>query len=93
VIKMSASKQCNLELETYWGCHHALTYKISTGYFQKADVSVVQYSPLFVCLFNWVLPHTDTDVPALLLEEDLRSPSVHYFRHKRATEWNRRSVS
>jgi hypothetical protein len=26
------------------------------------------------------------DVPALLVEEDLRCPSVHYFRHERVPE-------
>jgi hypothetical protein len=34
-----------------------------------------------------VLRHTDTvDVPAIMVEEDLRYPSVHYFRHEWALE-------
>jgi hypothetical protein len=49
---------------------------------------------LFVCLFVWfwfyVTPTQYSlfgDVPALLVEEDLRCPSVHFFfRHGR--EWN-----
>jgi hypothetical protein len=72
VIKMSASEQCNLELESYWGCHHALTYEITTGYFQKADESVVQYSLRFVCLIGFYVTPTNyrsyRDVPALLEE-------------------------
>jgi hypothetical protein len=44
---------------------------------------------LFVCLlfFFHVTPTqfwSYGDVPALLVEVDLRHPSVHYFRHKRA---------
>jgi hypothetical protein len=28
------------------------------------------------------------EVPALLVEEDLRCPSVHYSGHKQAPKWN-----
>jgi hypothetical protein len=42
-------------------------------------------------IFYWVLCHTDTvkvigDVPALLVEENRRSPSVNYFRHEQEPE-------
>jgi hypothetical protein len=44
---------------------------------------------LFVC-FGFYVTSTQyrsyRDVPALLVEEDLRCPSVHYFRHERAPE-------
>jgi hypothetical protein len=44
---------------------------------------------LFVC-FGFYVTSTQyrsyRDVPALLVEEDLRCPSVHYFRHKRVSE-------
>jgi hypothetical protein len=44
---------------------------------------------LFVCLGFYVTStqyRSYRDVPALLVEEDLRCPSVHYFRHGRAPE-------
>jgi hypothetical protein len=42
----------------------------------------------FVFVLFSVLLHIDTyrDVSALLVQEDLRCPSVHYFRHERAPE-------
>jgi hypothetical protein len=44
---------------------------------------------LFVC-FGFYVTSTQyrsyRDVPALLVEEDLRCPSVHYFRHEQAPE-------
>jgi hypothetical protein len=57
---------------------------------------------MFVCLIDWLIGFYATppqyrsydDVQALLVEEDLRCPSVHYFRYERAPEYNhRRSVS
>jgi hypothetical protein len=44
-----------------------------------------------VLLFNWfyVTPtqyRSYGDVPALLVEEDLRCPSMHYYRHEQAPE-------
>jgi hypothetical protein len=57
---------------------------------------------LFVCLFvslfgfhvTLTLYRSYRVVPALLVEEDLVCPSVHYFRHERAHEYNHRhSVS
>jgi hypothetical protein len=44
---------------------------------------------LFVCFGFYVTSTQDRsyrDVQALLVEEDLRCPSVHYFRHERAHE-------
>jgi hypothetical protein len=45
-----------------------------------------------VCLigfyFTWKQFRSYGDLPALLVEEDLRFPAMHYFRHKRAPEYN-----
>jgi hypothetical protein len=50
----------------------------------------VQFYVEFVCLIGfYVIPtqyRTYGDVPALLVEEDLRCTAVHYFRHERAPE-------
>jgi hypothetical protein len=44
----------------------------------------------FVCLFGFYVTLTQyrsyDNVSALLVEEDLRCPSIHYFRHERAPE-------
>jgi hypothetical protein len=53
---------------------------------------VVKFSQvyLFVCLIGFYVTSTKYrsygDVRALLVEEDLRRPSVHYFRHELAPE-------
>jgi hypothetical protein len=46
---------------------------------------------IFVCLFYWIYVtpkqyRSYGDVPALLVEEDRRRPSVHYLRHERVPE-------
>jgi hypothetical protein len=46
-------------------------------------------SVCFVCIGFYVTStqyRSYRDVPALLVEEDLRCPSVNYFRHERAPE-------
>jgi hypothetical protein len=61
----------------------------------KRIISKVQFlvsdpKDRFVCLFGFSVTLTQYrsygDVPALLVKEDLRCPSVHYFRHKQAPE-------
>jgi hypothetical protein len=47
---------------------------------------------LFICLIGFYVYDTLTqyrsfgDVPDLLVEKNLRCPSMHYFRHKQAPE-------
>jgi hypothetical protein len=59
--------------------------------FEKSfDWELGLYNNNYVCLFGFNVTPTRYrsfgDVPALLVEEDLRCPSVHYFRHERAPE-------
>jgi hypothetical protein len=74
---------------------------INTGNLQRTDLQLPMYDKIpkylclscifFVCLGFYVTStkyRSYRDVPALLVEEDLRRPSVHYFRHKWAPDFH-----
>jgi hypothetical protein len=53
----------------------------------KDELKLISFD-LFVCLIGFYVLLTQyrsySDIPALLVEEDLRCPFAHYFRHERA---------
>jgi hypothetical protein len=49
-------------------------------------VQLYMYILTFFCLFVYLILHFTLYVPALLVEEDFRCPSEHYFRHEQAPE-------
>jgi hypothetical protein len=76
----------------YWGtnnkCVHNGAYRVSNC--PSPNITEVC---LFVCLFVYFGFYVTStqyrsyrDIPALLVEENLRCPSVHYFRHERVPE-------
>jgi hypothetical protein len=73
---------------------HSNTVKVTCGLFFSCDpqsiISGTSKHLLFVFVFWFYVTSTQyrsyRDVPVLLVEEDLRCPSVHYFRHERVPE-------
>jgi hypothetical protein len=55
----------------------------------KKPIKTIEIS-LFVCMIEFYVTLTQYrsygDIPAVMVEEDLRFPSVHYFRHEQALE-------
>jgi hypothetical protein len=90
--KIYFSSQC------HWPCpnlHHNVTGHVQNPLINKWKHWQIcrfkkTYENLFFVCFGFYVTSTQNrsyrDIPALLVEEDLRCPSMHYFRHKWAPE-------